>query len=162
MSLPHKKSENPLFFNPSFSLSLYPPPNRNDPKPTFQINKSKFPHSFSPFIPKNTFQENHICKNIDEFQCDNSQNFISQCADSNFSACPLLDIVMDCRMKNTKILYQSHLGPSFMSIAQFGENSKCLRVSDPTGKKSVSCMQIKCADSKKKYQVFLPDRFGRK
>ena len=67
---------------------------------------------------------------------------------------------MDCRMKNSKLLYQSNVGPSFMSVSQFGENSKCLRVSDPNGEKSVSCMKVKCSSSKKKYQVFLPDRFG--
>lgn len=116
---------------------------------------------FGPFAPTTSFQENHVCKEIDAFQCDNSQNFISQCADSHYSACPLLDLIMDCRLKNSRLLYQANLGPSFLSIAQFGANSKCLRVSDPSGARSVACMRVECAPSKRAYYVSLPERFGK-
>ena len=137
---------------------------RNMPNESIEnVVHGQFPNTFpfSSFVPETTFQENHVCKEIDAFQCDNSQNFISQCADSDYSACPLLDLVMDCRMKNSRLLYQANLGPSFLSIAQFGANSKCLRVSDPSGDKSVACMNVQCSSSKKAYYVSLPERFGK-
>lgn len=151
------------FFNPDLRKKLTFHKNRNDLNQEPRSTQKYSPHSFlfEPFIPETTYQENHICKEIDSFQCDNSQNFIAQCADSEYSSCPLLDLVMDCRMKNSKLLYQSHIGPGFMSISNFGSNSKCVNVSDTSHNKSVACMHVECDRSGRAYYVSLPERFGK-
>jgi hypothetical protein len=68
---------------------------------------------------------------------------------------------MDCRMKNSKLLYQANIGPGFMSISNFGSKSKCVNVSDTSHNKSVACMHVECEKSGRAYYVSLPERFGK-
>ena len=141
------------FFKPATNIQLRNKPRnqltRMDPLEVFPDSSAKSqPNSLI-----NIYQQNHSCTTVNQFQCDNSQNYISQCSKSLYSSCPLLEVIIDCRRKNSFHFYQSLIGNHFLKVSVFGVQSKCVKVSDNRNIQGPACMEVHCDSSGTFYSV---------
>jgi hypothetical protein len=105
------------------------------------------------------FLSNHKCKRLNRVQCDNSQNFISQCSRSIHSNCNMNDIILDCRKSTSEKFYSKYIGKRHLGISQFGSNSKCVKIKGQRRRKSAICTNVKCDITKKFYIINFPESF---
>ena len=108
------------------------------------------------------FLSNHKCKRLNRIQCDNSQNYISQCSRSIHSNCNMNDLILDCRWSNSQKGFLRHIGSKYSELSQFGADSKCIKIKGRRRRKSAICSKIQCHITNKFYIIYFPETFCKK
>ena len=104
------------------------------------------------------FAKNHVCRKLNRFRCDNSQNYITQCTESFLTRQNIRELLLDCRKTISHFTFERFLGPESLELSSFGPRSKCVRVKAAKQRSTATCMETYCHTGGTSYSVMFPYR----
>ena len=102
------------------------------------------------------FSKNHVCRKLNRFRCDNSQNYVTQCTRSFLTQQNVRELLLDCRKTISHFSYKRFLGEDYLPISSFGSRSKCIRMKEEKKKSTATCMETFCHQGGTSYSVMFP------
>lgn len=102
------------------------------------------------------YSKNHVCRKLNKFRCDNSQNYVTQCTQSFLTQQNVRELLLDCRKTISHFSYKRFLGEDYLPISSFGSRSKCIRVKRDGKKSTATCIETFCHNGGTSYSVMFP------